>query len=349
MSSSIGISLSITSFGESHGPFIGIVLDGLPAGIQVDMQNIERELSRRRPASSFSTERVEPDPFQIVSGLFENQTTGTPLCILIPNKETRSSDYEHLKDVYRPGHADKVYDQKYGIRDHRGGGRSSARITAAWVAAGAIARQWLRETHQIEIVSAVSSIGNVHSLNAVPLQVGESDRNELRCQDESILEPIRTAILNAKEMGETLGGSISTRIINCPPGIGEPVFGKLNSVLSAYIFSINAVKGIEFGSGFKGCEQPGSEYNKKGSQNEGGINGGISTGEDITFHTAFKPVSGIQKEVTAEIAGNGKEKEIKIGGRHDVCVLPRATPIVEAMTALAIMDLLLIQNKNLKK
>jgi len=348
MANSIGHQLVFTSFGESHGPMVGGVLDGLPSNFAIDLNNIQKELNRRKPGqSSISTDRKEDDTFEIVSGLFEGKSTGAPIAIIIKNTGHNSKDYAALKDVYRPGHADFTYSKKYGNRDYFGGGRSSARITAAWVAAGAIAKQFLKEKFDISFQSVVSKIQNIQVENVFALDWSEAENNIVRCPDRTIAQKMSDLIVTVKEKGDSVGGVISTRIEGCPIGIGEPIFDKLNASLAHAMFSINAVKGVEFGNGFEGTTLFGSQFNDtpdKNSNHEGGINAGISTGKNIDFNVAFKPVSSIKAEQKAMNA-QGEIVDLIIDGRHDPCVLPRAVPIVEAMSALVVCDQLLLNLK----
>ncbi len=352
MANRIGHILTLTSFGESHGPYIGAVLDGLPAGIVIDEIFIQKELDRRKPGqSTFTTSRKEDDLFQIVSGVFEGRSTGTPITILIPNTQQKPADYDHLKDVYRPGHADFVYDKKYGRRDYRGGGRSSARITAAWVAAGAIAKTFLDQHYNIQIQSIVSSIHKIGMDAPFDFKGWDhAENNAVRCPDEKIAAQMIQAIEKAKAEGDSLGGVISTRVSNCPVGFGEPVFDKLNADIAKAMFSINAVKGVEFGLGFGSSRLKGSENNDtadKQTNNDGGITAGISNGKSIEFNVAFKPVSSISIEQEALNTMNQIET-LSIKGRHDSCILPRAVPIIEVMTALVLADHALLNLKNAK-
>lgn len=348
MANTFGHSLTITSFGESHGSAIGVVLDGLPSNFELDLKFIQSELDRRKPGqSSISTQRQESDEFEIISGLFDGKTTGTPICIVIQNTDQRSKDYSDLKDIYRPGHADQSYDLKYKHRDYRGGGRSSARLTAPWVAAGAIAKQFLKEKFNISIQSVVSAIHNVSVPKIFETDWSNSESNIVRCPDNSKAREMVELIEHVRTSGDSVGGIVSTKVINCPPGLGEPLFDKLNADIAKAIFSINAVKGLEFGSGFAAIGMKGSEHNdtpESNSNHEGGISGGISTGKNIEFNTAFKPVSSIaiaQKAYDSQ----GGISELNIKGRHDPCVVPRAVPIVEAMTALVIADHILLNLK----
>lgn len=351
----LGKILQITSFGESHGPQIGVVIDGFPAGFKVDYDAIQGQLNRRKPGQSdITTTRREPDEFQIMSGVFEGKTTGAPITILIPNKDTKSGDYENLKNVYRPSHADFTYEKKYGIRDYRGGGRSSARITAGWVAAGALAQQYLKKVCNLECISWVDSIYNIAAnVDEAILQSAQIEASKVRCPDHSASLKMEELIVQAKQSGDSLGGTIRGLIRNCPVGIGEPVFGKLNALLAHAFFSINAVKGVEFGDGFDITTKKGSEVNdefaeiagvvRTSSNHSGGIQGGISNGEDITFKIAFKPTATILKEQNT-VNDAGEKQVLLARGRHDPCVLPRAVPIVDSMAALVLMDLYL-ENK----
>lgn len=344
MANHLGHSLVITSFGESHGHAIGVVIDGFPSNFTIDLNHIQSELNRRRPGQSdITTDRNESDAFEIISGVFEGKTTGAPITILIQNKGHQSKDYDALKSVYRPGHADQVYDLKYGHRDHLGGGRSSARITAGWVAAGALAKQFIHQKYGITIQSVVSSVHQISVPDIFSIDWSGAENNAIRCPDTTVATQMLNLISTMKSNGDSVGGIISTRIKNCPTGLGEPIFDKLNAELAKAMFSINAVKGVEFGDGFKGTELKGSEFNSS-PNHEGGINGGISTGKDIEFNTAFKPVSSIKIPQKAEDK-DGNIVDLVIEGRHDPCVLPRAVPIVEAMSALTIADHLLLHLK----
>jgi len=348
MSNRIGHSLNITSFGESHGNMVGVVIDGFPAAIPIDLDFIQSELNRRRPGQSdITSARNESDAFTIVSGVFNGLSTGAPICIQIPNQSQISKDYEPLKNVYRPGHADKVYDEKYGHRDYLGGGRSSARITAAWVAAAAIFKSYLLNKEGIKIQAVVSAVGDISVKDIFNMDWSQAESNPVRCPNLQTANQIEELIKKTALEGDSLGGIISCKVSNCPSGLGEPVFDKLNADLAKAIFSINAVKGIEFGAGFNGSKHKGSENNDAPNStmnNDGGITAGISNGKDILFNTAFKPVSSIAKEQMAEYI-NGDIAPLQITGRHDPCVLPRAVPIVEAMTALVVCDHLLLNLK----
>lgn len=341
----------IVTFGESHGKGIGVVIDGCPAGLVIDTAFVENELSRRSPGRSrLSSSRKEPDKPVFLSGIFEGKTTGAPITIFIENKDQQAADYENLKDLYRPSHADFTYDQKYGNRDYRGGGRSSARETAARVAAGAIAKLLLKN-YQIDIKAYVSGVGTV-SLPGIytDYDLNKADDNDVRCPDEGIAKEMADLILKLKEDGNTTGGIISCMVSGVPAGLGEPVFDKLHADLGKAMLGINAVKGFEYGSGFNAARMTGSEHNDEFMQktnkigtrtnNSGGIQGGISNGEDIYFNVAFKPVATLmQKQST--VNKEGEAVEMKAKGRHDPCVVPRAVPIVEAMTALVLADHLL--------
>lgn len=344
---SFGQIFRLTSYGESHGAAIGGIIDGCPAGVKLDLEKIQAELDRRRPGQSdITTARSESDTVTFLSGIFEAQTTGTPIAFQIPNKDHRSKDYSKLKDVYRPSHADFVYDQKYGIRDYRGGGRSSARETAIRVAAGAIARQLL-EVDGIQINAFVSRIAGVE-VTAAPESIDFAQaENEIRCPEPTAAAQMRKAIETARDTGDTLGGIITCVVKNMPTGLGEPVFDKLHADLGKAMLSINAVKGFEIGSGFAAAKMTGSEHNdpfersgeatRTKTNHSGGVQGGISNGMPVVFRVAFKPVASIRKEQST-VNKSGKAENIKIEGRHDPCVVPRAVPIVEAMAALVLAD-----------
>ena len=344
---SFGEMFRITTFGESHGTAIGGVIDGCPAGIHLDMIAIQNEMSRRKPGQSdIVTQRKEPDTVQFLSGIFEGLTTGTPIGFVIKNANQKSKDYSHIKDVYRPSHADYTYDKKYGVRDYRGGGRSSARETACRVVAGAIAKQLLKG---VSIHAFTSSVGKI-SINQPyqNLDFSKIETNAVRCPDDVIAKKMITEIKNIRKEGDTIGGTVTCVLQNVPVGLGEPVFDKLHAELGKAMLSINAVKGFEYGSGFCGVEMKGSEhndiFNEDGSTKtnlSGGIQGGISNGEDIYFRVAFKPVATImQKQKT--INSEGQKLEMQGRGRHDPCVVPRAVPIVEAMAALVVADYYLL-------
>ena len=349
-----GTLFRITTFGESHGPLIGVVIDGCYSGIQLDLEFIRTQLSRRKPGqSSITTQRMEDDEPEVVSGLINGITTGAPLTLFIRNKDQRSSDYDTLKNTYRPSHADYTYEQKYGIRDHRGSGRASARETAARVAAGAVAMQILK-SENISVDAYVSRIGNISIPENISIDTSKTYHNILRCPHEATAQLILNRIEEAAQSGDTLGGIISCIINGIPAGLGEPVFDKFHAQLGKAMLSINAVKGFEIGSGFFGTSQMGSQQNdvfdtdKNGkvfttTNNSGGVQGGITNGMDITFNVAFKPVSTLMKPQQSINAQNQKVI-IQPGGRHDVCVVPRATPIVEAMAAITTLDFLMIAN-----
>lgn len=351
---SFGQLFRITTFGESHGPAIGVIIDGCPSNLDIDEAFIQAELDKRKPGQSrITTQRKESDSFQVLSGVFEGKTTGAPILLLIPNEDPRSKDYSHNQDVFRPSHADFTYQSKYGIRDHRGGGRSSARETAARVAAGAIAKLLLKRAG-IEIFAHVSAAGTIHADNVDTrdlsqlLEIRES--NLVRCADPVAAETMTDYIDEIRKAGDTVGGKIACIIRNCPIGLGEPVFDKLHADLGKAMLSINAVHGFEYGSGFRGSEMRGSAHNdlfiaspgepaavKTFTNHSGGIQGGIANGMDIDFKVAFKPVATImQNQLTVNAAGEAAEIQGK--GRHDPCVVPRAVPIVEAMAALVIAD-----------
>jgi chorismate synthase len=353
MGNSLGKNLIITSFGESHGSHVGIVIDGFPSNYAIDFTQIQNELDRRKPGqTNISSDRKEDDIPIFISGIFEGKTTGAPICILIENKNQNSKDYTELKNLYRPSHADKVYDQKYINRDYRGGGRSSARITAPWVAAGALAKQFLLNNYQIKIQSVVNRVKHIGIEDVFNLSDwSNAETNAIKCPETKIAESMIELIESAKIAGDTVGGTIATRISNCPISIGEPVFDKLNADLSKAMFSINATKGIEFGDGFSGTYKYGSERNDapdKNTNNEGGIIAGISNGNNIEFTTAFKPVSSIK--ITQRMENQSNEIiDHQIQGRHDPCVLPRAIPIVESLTAIIMLDHIFSNLKNIQK
>lgn len=338
----------LTSFGESHGAGIGGVIDGCPAGIELDLEAIQRELNRRKPGQSrLTTPRKEDDEVQFLSGLFEGKTTGTPIGFVVWNKNQHSSDYEEMKTTYRPSHADYTYQMKYGIRDPRGGGRSSARETVARCVAGAIAKQILAQIG-IEIIAYTSQVGPI-CLDK-PYQsydLSRIEENPVRCPDQEKAEEMAKLITEMKGKGDTIGGVITCVARGVPAGLGEPVFGKLHAALGYAMLTINAVKGFEYGEGFGGVATRGSEQNDvfvsragriaTATNHSGGIQGGISNGEDIYFRVAFKPVATLLREQpTVDLAGN--ETMFTARGRHDPCVLPRAVPVVEAMAAMTLLD-----------
>ncbi len=346
-----GTLFKLTTFGESHGRALGGVLDGCPAGIALDLKAIQDELNRRKPGqSAIVTQRKEPDTVEIYSGVFEGKTTGTPIGFAIHNTNQKSKDYSHIKDSYRPSHADYVYDKKYGFRDYRGGGRSSARETASRVVAGAIAKQFLKGVQINAFVSQVGSLKLETPYQELDFKAIES--NAVRCPDTATAAKMEEYIKSIKKQGDTIGGVISCVVQNVPIGLGEPVFDKLHAELGKAMLSINAVKGFEYGSGFAGVEMKGSEhndqYNSDGSTRSnlsGGVQGGISNGMDIYFNVAFKPVATVlQAYDTIDKDGNKVTTQGK--GRHDPCVVPRAVPIVEAMAALVLADHTLLARTN---
>ncbi|HNR20271.1 MAG TPA: chorismate synthase [Bacteroidia bacterium] len=353
MSNSFGTLFRFTTFGESHGKAIGCVIDGCPPGIVFDLGFIQAELNRRRPGqSSVTTERNEADEFEVLSGLFEGKTTGAPLTFLVYNKDQRSSDYDKLKDVYRPSHADFTYEKKYGLRDYRGSGRASARETLARVIAGAVAKQILKK-EGIGFNAFVKQVGNISiPAAAYPLDLNLTEQSIVRCPHKETSDKIIELIEAVKADGDSVGGIISCRIQNVPVGLGEPVYNKLHAALGNAMLSINAVKGFEIGSGFWGSAMKGSQHNDALNiknhkithltNNSGGVEGGISTGEEITFNVAFKPTSTIAKEQQT-INIQNKNVQLSASGRHDACVLPRAVPIVEAMAAVVILDFWLMR------
>ena len=344
---SYGTLFKITTFGESHGEALGGVIDGCPPNISIDFDLIRNEMDRRKPGqSSIVTQRKEEDEVQFLSGLFEGKTTGTPIGFIIPNTNQKSEDYSHIKDTYRPSHADYVYEKKYGIRDYRGGGRSSARETACRVVAGAIAKQVLKN---IKINAFVSSVGEIFVDKPYQdLDFSETESNAVRCPDAETAAKMEEHIKEIRKEGDTIGGTITCVIQNVPIGLGEPVFDKLHAELGKAMLSINAVKGFEYGSGFCGARMKGSEHNDlylpdgtTKTNLSGGIQGGISNGMDIYFRVAFKPVATlIQKQNTLDNQGNIVAMQGK--GRHDPCVVPRAVPIVEAMAAIVLADFYLL-------
>ncbi|MDE5593996.1 MAG: chorismate synthase [Muribaculaceae bacterium] len=342
----------LTSFGESHGAAIGGVIDGVPAGIEIDLAEIQTELDRRRPGqSAIVTGRRESDRVKILSGIFEGRTLGTPIGFIIENSDHHSNDYETMRHCYRPSHADYTYQVKYGIRDHRGGGRSSARETASRVVAGAIAKQILKRKG-INVAAYTSQVGYV-ALNADyrSLDLTMTETNPVRCPDENVADKMEALILEVKSQGDTVGGIVSCVVTGVPAGLGEPVFGKLHARLADAMLSINAAKGFDYGMGFAGASMRGSETIDRficdgdkihtETNNSGGIQGGISNGEDIYFRVAFKPVATLLQEVTT-ITDSGERMTLKVKGRHDPCVVPRAVPVVEAMTAMVILDAVLL-------
>lgn len=337
----------LTTFGESHGSAIGGVIDGCPPGLIVDFDKIQRAMDRRRPGqSAITTQRTETDVVQWLSGIFEGRTTGTPIGFLIANKDQKSKDYDALKDVFRPSHADYTYQAKYGIRDHRGGGRSSARETACRVAAGALAAQIL-ESVGVSFDAFVDSVGDVALDRPFEYAFSTREENDLRCPDPQTAAAMRQTIEAIREQGDSIGGTVTCVIRGTPVGLGEPVFDKIHADLSKAMLSINAVKGFEIGAGFAATRMRGSEHNdafekigdeiRTRTNHGGGVQGGITNGMDIAFRVAFKPVASIAK-VQDTVDRKGQETTLGIKGRHDPCVVPRAVPIVEAMAALVVVD-----------
>lgn len=352
MDNSYGSIFKITTFGESHGKGIGVTIDGCPAGIEIDEAFIQAELTRRKPGQSkIVTQRKEADEMQILSGVFEGKSTGTPIMIVIFNQDQRSKDYSHISEKFRPSHADYTYQEKYGVRDYRGGGRSSARETAARVAAGAVAKLALKQLG-IECKSYVSQTGNLKlEKNYTELDLTKIDSNDVRCPDAEMAQKMYDLIDETRKKQDTIGGVVTGVITGVPVGLGEPVFDKLHAELGKAMLSINAVKGFEYGSGFEGVAMYGSEHNdefyKDGNGNvktktnhSGGIQGGISNGQDIYFNVAFKPVATIMKDQDS-IDTSGNAVTVSGKGRHDPCVVPRAVPIVDAMSAIVILDFFL--------
>ncbi len=356
MSNSFGKIFKLTSHGESHGVAIGGIIDGCPAGLVLDFSAIQYELDRRKPGqSSISTPRSEDDKVEFLSGIFEGKTTGTPIGFTIQNKDQRSKDYSKLKEVYRPSHADFTYDSKYGFRDYRGGGRSSARETATRVVAGAIAKQILA-LKGISVAAYVKSVGTISMQDEVKFnEISNAENSIVRCPNTADSQKMETAINEARESGDSLGGVIHAVINGVNPGLGEPVFDKFNAVLAYAMMGINAVKGFEVGSGFSGSKMRGSAHNdafamdgdsvQTKTNNSGGIQGGLTNGEDITFNVAFKPVATISKAQDT-VTNKLESTIISAKGRHDPCVVPRAVPIVEAMAALVTLDFLLRSKTN---
>jgi chorismate synthase len=337
-----GTLLQLSTFGESHGAALGGIIDGFPAGLKVNFETINRQLARRKPGQSkITTQRKEADEVQFLSGIFDGQTLGTPIGFVVWNDDAKSKDYSHLKDVYRPSHADKVYQEKYGLRDYRGGGRSSARETVSRVVAGALAGQLLPKT---QFTAYVSRVGPLSLDENLPLDFQEIDQNMVRCPHRATAQLFEDEILKARKAGDTLGGIITCRISGVPSGLGQPVFDKLHADLAKAMLSINAVKGFEYGSGFAGSAMRGSEHNdiidtngRTQTNHSGGVQGGISNGEEIYFRVAFKPVATLMQNQPS-INEQGEAVTVQGKGRHDPCVVPRAVPIVEAMAQLVIAD-----------
>lgn len=351
----LGRIFRLTTFGESHGAAVGGVIDGMPPGIEVDLDYIQHQLDRRRPGqSALTSARRESDTLEILSGVFEGKTTGCPIGFLVRNEDHRSSDYDNLREVFRPSHADFTYHAKYGVRDHRGGGRSSARETLSRVVGGAFADLVLRQ-YGIKITAYTSQVGHVVLPGTYKdYDLTSIDRSLVRCPDAETAEQMARYIAKVKAEGDTVGGVITCVITGCPVGLGEPVFGKLQSQLAAAMLSINAAKGFEYGEGFAGCSGLGSEQNDlfeplpdgtitTRTNHSGGIQGGISNGQDIYFRVAFKPVATLLREQpTVDV--HGQPANVSPRGRHDACVLPRAVPIVEAMASMVILDNIMLFN-----
>jgi chorismate synthase len=346
---SYGKLFRITTFGESHGAGIGVIIDGCPAGLPVDAAFIQRELDRRKPGQSrITTQRREKDEFEILSGIFEGKSQGTPIAMLIRNEDQRSKDYSHIAEQFRPSHADYTYQAKYGSRDYRGGGRSSARETAARVAAGAIAKMYLQNAG-VQVQAYVSQVGPLKLETPYSaLNIAHAEENAVRCPEPEMASRMFDFIDQTRKNGDSVGGVVTGVITGVPPGLGEPVFDKLHAELGKAMLSINAVKGFEYGSGFAGVEQFGSAHNdlfytdeggrvRTRTNHSGGIQGGISNGEDIYFRVAFKPVATIMQGQES-LNEKGETVTVEGKGRHDPCVVPRAVPIVEAMAALVVAD-----------
>lgn len=351
MGNSFGTLFKITTFGESHGPAIGVIIDGCPAGLAIDEAFIQSELARRKPGQSkITTQRKEDDEVEILSGVFDGKSTGMPICLMIRNTNAKSKDYSHIADKFRPSHADFTYQEKYGLRDYRGGGRSSARETAARVAAGAIAKMLLAK-EQMTFAAYVSKVGKLETPHYTKLDLSKTEDNIVRCPDPDMADQMIELIDQTRKNRDTIGGVVTCVIKNTPVGLGEPVFAKLHAELGKAMLSINAVKGFEYGSGFEGVRMNGSEHNdefyeedgkiKTKTNHSGGIQGGISNGEDIYFNVAFKPVATIMQDQES-VNEKGESVTVSGKGRHDPCVVPRAVPIVEAMAALVLADFYLI-------
>lgn len=357
MGNIFGKIFSITTFGESHGAAIGVTINGCPAGVPIDLDFIQSELARRKPGQSkITTQRQEEDEVEILSGVFEGLSTGTPIGMIIRNKDQKSKDYSHIADKFRPSHADYTYHHKYGgVRDYRGGGRSSARETAARVAAGAVAKLMLRSVG-VSFYAYVSQVGHLKLEKSYQqLDLSLTETNDVRCPDPEMAQRMYDYIDDIRKNRDTVGGVVTGVITGVPVGLGEPVFDKLHAELGKAMLSINAVKGFEYGSGFEGVQLKGSEHNdafyqegdrvRTRSNHSGGIQGGISNGEDIYFNVAFKPVATIMQDQLS-VDASGQEAVVSGKGRHDPCVVPRAVPIVEAMAALVIADYYLIARTN---
>lgn len=352
MSNTFGHIYRLTSFGESHGPGIGGVIDGFPAGIDIDMDFIQNELNRRRPGQSkLTTPRKEADKVEFLSGVFEGKSTGCPIGFLVRNTNQHSNDYDNIRNLFRPSHADFTYTQKYGLRDHTGGGRSSARETISRCVAGALAKLALRQIG-VKIYAYTSQVGSIQlDGDYREYDLSQIESNDVRCPDQDKAVEMAELISEVKAQGDTIGGIITGVIKGCPIGLGEPAFGKLHAALGGAMLSINAVKGFEYGQGFAGVCQRGSEQNdifindngyiSTRTNRSGGIQGGISNGQDIYFRVAFKPVATLLMEQET-VTTDGTPTTLKARGRHDACVLPRAVPVVEAMAAMTILDYYLL-------
>jgi chorismate synthase len=351
MTSSFGNNFKILTFGESHGPAVGVVIDGIRPGINISRKDIQRELDRRKPGQSkITSPRKEEDKIHILSGIFNGKTTGHPICMLVYNKDHDPKAYDQIKDIFRPGHADLVFYKKYGIRDHRGGGRSSGRETISRVAAGALAKKIIQKK-RIKIIAHTIQVGKVRSKKFDQRQI---EKNPVRCADKDTAKLMEKLILSTKKEGDSIGGIIEVIVKNCPPGLGDPVFEKLDANLAKAIVSIGSVKGVEFGKGFGASLLKGSVNNDEliikkekiasRTNNSGGILGGISTGEDIIFRVAIKPTPSISKEQKT-VTIHGKNKKISIKGRHDPCICPRVIPVIESMCSIVIADALMEQSK----
>ena len=349
-SNTFGRQLQLTTYGESHGIAIGGIIDGVPAGIQLDLEAIQLELDRRKPGqSAIVTQRKESDIVQFKSGIFEGKTTGMPIGFEIQNADQKSKDYGHIKEVFRPSHADFTYSKKYGERDYRGGGRSSARETANWVVAGALAKQIIPE---ISIAAYTFSVGELSITDRHKVDMNQIEKNPVRCPNTELAQEMETYIKQIRKEGDTIGGQVKCIISNVPIGLGDPIFEKLHANLAKAMMTINAVKGFEYGSGFSGTTLKGSQHNDEILTNEttktnysGGIQGGISNGMPIEFTVAFKPVATLMK-AQSSIDESNKQVTVEGKGRHDPCVVPRAIPIVEAMAALVLADAFLINKTN---
>ncbi|MDX2246677.1 MAG: chorismate synthase [Bacteroidia bacterium] len=353
MSNTFGTIYRITSFGESHGEGIGVVIDGCPAGIFLDRDFIQSELDRRKPGQSrITTQRKEADEFQLFSGHMDNITTGTPLGFFVPNQNVRSKDYDHLARAFRPSHADYTYQVKYGVRDHRGGGRSSARETIARVIGGAVAKLFLQKVSEIQIHAWVQSIHDITlTQDPTSFELSTEFCEAVKCPDPTVAEKMFHFIDDIRKAGDSVGGVIKCRVGGMPPGLGEPIYGKLSAIMGAAMLGINAVKGFEIGSGFEGTRLKGSEHNdlfytengkvRTRTNRSGGVQGGISNGEDFEFRVAFKPTATIMRSQTS-IDETLTDVVIEGKGRHDPCVVPRAVPIVEAMAAVVLADMFLL-------